>query len=283
MKEIEKYVGYYLGVYVVVLAICGFFQYFYHCQGESLMCAISIDGIGTIITTTATLLTPIVAIIGFLNWKIEKQYDLEKSQAEKLINLLNEVNFEIYNKYHLIKSLYSVKENIVIIPSLEHERVGLSQINEIKLIQQGLELLNKILNHQDRIDIKFYKKLYMQFHFFDQSITYIEQSYLDDYYRAINNEFKVNQNTQIIDLDNFGTNFENSPPIIGNAARRKLSKQLYEMITTKNIKVTITDPLSKEINESDKTFAEHRKDYDQSFNDLVQELVKIIKPHKKTA
>ncbi|WP_180000152.1 hypothetical protein [Acinetobacter sp. YH12239] len=159
----------------------------------------------------------------------------------------------------------------------------MSQINEIELIQQGLKLLNKILNNQDRINEQLYKKFYMHFHFFDQSITYIEESYLNNYYRHINDAFKVTPNTQIIDLHNFGTNFENSPPIIGNAARREFSDQLYEMITTKNIKVTITDPLSKEINESDKTFAEHKKDYDQSFNDLVQELVKIIKPHKKTA
>ncbi|WP_180000154.1 hypothetical protein [Acinetobacter sp. YH12239] len=95
MKEIEKYVGYYLGIYVVVLTICRFFQYFYYCQGQSLMCAVTKQGIQDIVTLTAYVLTPIVAIIGFLNWKIEKQYDLEKSQAEKLISLLIEVNFKI--------------------------------------------------------------------------------------------------------------------------------------------------------------------------------------------
>mgnify|MGYP003492231018 CR=1 FL=1 len=69
MKEIEKYIGYYLLVYLVVLAICGFFQYMSVCQGKSLFCAFSMDGINTIITTTAYVLTPIVAIIGFQSWK----------------------------------------------------------------------------------------------------------------------------------------------------------------------------------------------------------------------
>lgn len=237
MKEVEKYVGYYLGVYIAVLAICGFFQYFYYCQGQSLTCAVSMHRLNTITTTTAYVLTPIVAIIGFLNWKIEKQYDLEKNQAEKLINLLNEVNSKIYKKYSLIKPLYAVRENIIVIPSLEHDRVSLSQINEIELIQQGLELLNKILNIQDRINDQLYKKLYIQFHFFDQSITDIEQCYLDGYYREINGESKVTKNTQIINIHNPGSNFTTLSSIIGNAARSELSEQLYIRISSENIRV----------------------------------------------
>ena len=65
MKEIEKYIGYYLFTYLFVLAVCGFFQYMYKCQGQSLSCAFSLQGISTIITTTAYVLTPMVAIIGF--------------------------------------------------------------------------------------------------------------------------------------------------------------------------------------------------------------------------
>lgn len=281
MKDIEKYIGYYLLVYVVVLALCGFIQYLYKCQGQSLVCAFSSDGVINILTVTAYVLTPIVAIVGFQSWKIEKQYDLEKSQAEKLINLLNEVNFKIYEKYHLVKPLYSIKEKIVVIPRLEHERFSLSEINEIQLIQQSLELLNQILNNQDRIDVQIYNKLYMQFHFFNQAIIKIEQCYLNHYYREINDEFKLTKDTQIIDFHNSDQYLINSYSIIGHGARRLISEQLYQLITIKNIQVTIADPLSKEVQESDKTFAEYKRDYDQSFNDLVKKLVEVIKPHKR--
>lgn len=36
MKDLEKYIGYYLLVYVIVLFIAAFFQYFTVCQGKSL-------------------------------------------------------------------------------------------------------------------------------------------------------------------------------------------------------------------------------------------------------
>ncbi len=35
-KEIEKYVGFYLLTYIIILFICGFFQYIAVCQGQSL-------------------------------------------------------------------------------------------------------------------------------------------------------------------------------------------------------------------------------------------------------
>ncbi|MDY6457737.1 hypothetical protein SKM54_00030 [Acinetobacter faecalis] len=89
MKEIEKYIGYYLLVYLVVLAFCGFFQYMYECQGQSLSCAFSKDGFNTIITTTAYVLTPIVAIIGFLNWKQQHNKLILADEAKKLLLAIN--------------------------------------------------------------------------------------------------------------------------------------------------------------------------------------------------
>lgn len=90
MKEIEKYVGYYLGVYVVVLAICGFFQYFYYCQGQSLMCAVTKTGIVDIVTVTAYVLTPIVAIIGFLSWKHQHNKLVLADEAKELLIAIND-------------------------------------------------------------------------------------------------------------------------------------------------------------------------------------------------
>lgn len=85
MKEIEKYVGYYLLVYICVLIICGFFQYFAVCQGKSLECNFSMIGINTIITTTAYVVTPIVAMIGFISWKSQHNIKLHSSYAQEVL------------------------------------------------------------------------------------------------------------------------------------------------------------------------------------------------------
>lgn len=90
MKEIKKYVGYYLLVYLVVLAICGFFQYMSVCQGHFFSCAVSMSGINTIVTTTAYVLTPIVAIIGFLNWKQQHNKLILADEAKKLLIAIND-------------------------------------------------------------------------------------------------------------------------------------------------------------------------------------------------
>lgn len=90
MKEIEKYVGYYLLVYLVVLGICGFFQYMSICQGKSLSCAFSMNGMDTIITTTAYVLTPIVAIIGFQSWKQQHNKLALADEAKKLLIAVND-------------------------------------------------------------------------------------------------------------------------------------------------------------------------------------------------
>lgn len=88
MKDIEKYIGYYLLVYISVLALFGFFQYVAVCQGESLKCAFSVDGVNEIITTTAYVLTPIVAIIGFQSWRHQETY---KKSLEILILIMDRI------------------------------------------------------------------------------------------------------------------------------------------------------------------------------------------------
>ncbi|AZP30053.1 hypothetical protein KWE42_13025 [Acinetobacter pittii] len=96
MKEIEKYVGYYLLVYICVLIVCGFFQYMMVCQGKSLQCNFSIDGINKIITTTATILTPIIAIIGFLSWRNQETY----KKSQELIEMILDKVRDLQNSWH---------------------------------------------------------------------------------------------------------------------------------------------------------------------------------------
>lgn len=281
MKDIKKYVSYYLLVYLVVLAICGFFQYFTVCQGKSLECLFSTAKINTIITTTAYVLTPIVAIIGFLSWKVEKQYDLEKHQAEKLIKFLNEANLQVYREYCLIKPLYLILEQIIIIPSLKHQKTDLSRINDFDIFQQELELLNKVLDMHNQIDMLFLENFYLHFKFFNASLREIKNQYFKNYHILIKDDSNNPEHTKIIDLNNTDPHFNTASFIHNNAGRRLQSERLQKILTAEKIKITITDPLSKEVKESNKTFEEYKEDYDLSFNALIEELVKVIKPHKK--
>ena len=131
MKEIEKYIGYYLLVYLVVLAICGFFQYMSVCQGKSLFCAFSMDGINTIITTTAYVLTPIVAIIGFQSWKNQFNSKTISEIAKDCSKLLNETN----NKYcSLINSL----------PIHQNNEIDSCSLNDLQRLLEVCEN-NKVL------------------------------------------------------------------------------------------------------------------------------------------
>ncbi|WP_228277120.1 hypothetical protein [Acinetobacter lwoffii] len=99
-KEIEKYVGFYLLTYIIILFICGFFQYIAVCQGQSLSCSFSMTGINTIITTTAYVITPIVAIIGFISWKVQYNIQLEKNDLrnalEAAVILKENINYRTY-------------------------------------------------------------------------------------------------------------------------------------------------------------------------------------------
>ncbi|MDY6459703.1 MULTISPECIES: hypothetical protein [Acinetobacter] len=128
MKEIEKYIGYYLLVYLVVLAFCGFFQYMYECQGQSLSCAFSKDGFNTIITTTAYVLTPIVAIIGFLSWK--KQHNK---------NIISNAAIEIWRNHSILYYKYTSENK----KYLSGGRCDLSKSGEVQdIFFISRELLN---------------------------------------------------------------------------------------------------------------------------------------------
>lgn len=126
MKEIEKYVGLYLLVYFAVLIICGFFQYISVCQGKSLQCAFSMTGINTIITTTAYVITPVVAIIGFLSWKSQHNIKVYTDYANEVLKLYEQtfdliININKLHKYTEGKILSL--DNQVITAEVKNKRV----------------------------------------------------------------------------------------------------------------------------------------------------------------
>ena len=153
IEEIEKYIGYYLLVYLVVLAFCGFFQYMYECQGQALSCALSKDGFNTIITTTAYVLTPIVAIIGFTSWKKQKQYDLEKQYAEIILNNIDEIRSYLHMYYHQVNSYNNT----------ESAKNALNNYKNVDFLQKQYLIPSKFRTLQKLLNTPLSKNLLIRF------------------------------------------------------------------------------------------------------------------------
>lgn len=90
MRHIKTYISFYLLVYVGILAIYVIFQY---CsQNQNLTSAFSFNKIISIITVTATVLTPIIAIIGFKSWRHQETYKRSQEIIESAIDAVRELS-----------------------------------------------------------------------------------------------------------------------------------------------------------------------------------------------
>jgi len=139
MKEIEKYVGYYLLVYICVLIICGFFQYFAVCQGKSLECNFSMIGINTILTTTAAVTTPIIAIIGFLSWRNQETF----KKTRELLELILDKTRDLHSIWHKSREYdnYSRFEQYCM-----KDQLGTDSFDNLKLSQIERKKLENVLS-----------------------------------------------------------------------------------------------------------------------------------------
>ena len=153
MKEIEKYVGYYLLVYLAVLSVCGFFQYIAICQGKSLECAFSMDGINTIITTTSYVLTPIIAIIGFLSWRSQETYRKSQEFIEQIMNKMRELEITWHQsrEYGDISRFqeYCMKD---VLGTTNFDNLDLSK-KEVKKIEKNIMLLGELIFLIDKLHL----------------------------------------------------------------------------------------------------------------------------------
>jgi hypothetical protein len=118
-KEIEKYVWYYLSVYIVVLLIYGFFEYVAVCNGESLKCAFNGMKIKEALTTTASVYTPVIAIFAYFSWKKQKQYDLKKEFLVKCLNDIDEIYSEKLNILMKLEVLKTISNQKAVIYRIE--------------------------------------------------------------------------------------------------------------------------------------------------------------------
>lgn len=186
-KEIEKYVWYYLAVYIVVLFIFALFQYFTVCEGASLNCKTNWEKVKDILQTTAYILTPIIAIIGFISWKVEYNTQLEKEDLNTIKSTTRSLKeIFLYFDSHF-RDLYLDLEG--------NDKISLKDIliNHRENVKELYEKRNQLTH----ITMKYYSAL-------EDSIEYkIEDKKIDEIYRKIN-EYKwhIDLLVQSFDEDN---------------------------------------------------------------------------------
>lgn len=166
-------------VYLVVLFICGFFQHMAICQGKSLECAFSMDGINTIVTTTAYVLTPIVAIIAFISWKDQKNFEtgldfLDKSSFS--IFIFNRDIDLICKKILQIKSNYKDK-NFSIMHSIFQEKLSITDEN-LKLFHCHIAQYTHFIKDDD------FQLVIEEFYAISNALLFTNKYLVDEYYSA---------------------------------------------------------------------------------------------------
>ena len=97
IKKSKKQIGIYLLVYLIILVICGVFQFFVNCHAQYSTCLFKTDNLNTIITTTSYVLTPLIAIIGFQSWREAENY----KNTHKAIEAMLDSTRNVQKKWHL--------------------------------------------------------------------------------------------------------------------------------------------------------------------------------------
>lgn len=149
-KEIEKYIWYYLAVYIIILAIYAFFDYIISCSGNSLNCKVDWSNIKDILQTTAYMLTPIVAIVGFVSWQEQKEYDKVDKVFEEI------VKFESNQKYifkHLKEVLHAYNEEESNVLVIGVNIISLNFYHDFMInFDQKIKVLSKYSNDEEFIN-----------------------------------------------------------------------------------------------------------------------------------
>lgn len=193
-KEIEKYVGLYLLVYVAVLAVCGFFQYMAVCQGQSLACAFDMNGMNTIITTTAYVLTPIIAIVALESWRTKHNKAVLSNEAKDAYQKLYDIKdyFNILNKLALMgnfdNNTDTLKEEII-------EYLNKLQI-KISLISEKIKFITDLTEDNNLIDLnRSHQIKYNTTHHkmkFDLSLNQTKSLIIDTYIENVESIIDLN-------------------------------------------------------------------------------------------
>lgn len=198
VSEILIYIGLYLLAYVSVLALCGGIQYFTECQNKSLSCSFNMTGFNTIVITTSYVLTPIVAIIGFLSWKRQHNKQTISQLSKEAYELLSSQNLIAFNYLKYMDSFYKGDD---VDNQIRHDLIT-SANNTFDLIRLICKITNntklELLNEQNRtaviaivlnFDLRFKdgmpkdkagKEFYSEYQFYSDLMKQIREE-LSDY------------------------------------------------------------------------------------------------------
>ncbi len=96
MKRHYKFISYYLLVYLILLFIYGLIQNLSICvEMKGFECNFSELKFFNFLTVVSYILTPIIAIIGFQNWKNQYKYEQNKNRFAKVFELSLLLNSQI--------------------------------------------------------------------------------------------------------------------------------------------------------------------------------------------
>lgn len=260
-------------LFIIIFTLCLILSI---CLKSFFKSEINVSFVKDIFSIGATLFVGLLGIALYSDWRDEKTYDLEKSQAENLINRINTVHTKIYEKYYLLRILEHIQEKFIAINGLKY-KFDLS--SELNLITLDFENLNRILD--TKIENSRIQNFILNIELFRLAIQKIEKEY-QTYYDLLNQDLKNSEDT-IIKTINFHKYPVNSPFITPAAFRVDRINNIYRLITSEDIKIEMPNNLTKEPQTWEQQYNCYKSIYDKSFDNLMFDLVKIIKPHKKTA
>lgn len=210
-----------------------------------------------VLTICIYLLTPIVAIWAYIDWKSPKQYELEKQYAEKLLENINEVYFYIFERVNNLKYLSDINTHVVLLNGLSRNTKKYSG-TPFYLAHGYIELLNSIAKKQ--IDKSFLINFERMTQLLDSQSNYIEEKYIV-YYESLPDELKKNHSITFASYDNIVLNHEQ------RVAKYQLNRYLTEQLDSEAIEE------NGEVITFNLTYKEYIDKFKEEYELLVKEIV----------
>lgn len=218
----------------------------------------------------STLFIGLLGIALYTDWRIQKQYDLEKVNAEEIIENFTKLNLHIHQNYYSLIPLKKINERFIAVNDFDkYKNIDLSY--ELNLLRLKFNNLNSILLVQ--INEDFFNDLEIKIQVLKLSFERIEDEY-KKYYSLLDPKFKEKKETVIQDFNN-----EKHPC---NAEFICTQNHFFEYINNGKIKIEVhNQKLKNQV--FDYTLDQYKEHYDNALKALMQKLFDIVKPHKKTA
>lgn len=205
----------------------------------------------------ATLYAPLAAFFFYDSWKDQKNYELEKEYAGKILELVNYFDIDTHNKYSATKSIEELlSKNQLILKNIfpSSNLIG-NKIAEIHTYFNTFNLLsNKKIDKEYMNDFELYAvNITAQLNIINVYLSL----YLDDIPKTIKDRNLISYSKQA--FHPYKNKYE-------EAFKTTLKEKIMLEYTTAGVEY------SKET-----TLEELKNNYDESYKKLVDELSKIIK------